>query len=161
MRRTLLVVASLLALTAPPSLRAQPDDSLAAFAADPAPWLHIEAGSEQRPPVYFTVLFYGLIVWGVAFCAFYLLSGWSSQAEFQAKMRNHVLLGGGGSQIGALGRAIEEALGEYGGGKVTTVEEPQYAGSNGALKIALDMPAEYWTEFSSKLETAAPPSARS
>jgi rod shape-determining protein MreB len=37
--------------------------------------------------------------------------------EFQAKMRNHVLLGGGGSQIGALGRAIEEALGEYGGAR--------------------------------------------
>ena len=38
------------------------------------------------PPVYFTILFYGLIVWGVAFCAFYLLSGWSSEAEFQEKM---------------------------------------------------------------------------
>lgn len=44
---------------------------------------------EQRPPVYFTVLFYGLIIWGVAFCAFYLLSGWSSEAEFQEKMARH------------------------------------------------------------------------
>ena len=44
-------------------------------------------------------------------------------------------------------RAIEEGLGEYGGGKVTTVEEPQYAGSNGALKVALDMPEDYWKEF--------------
>lgn len=41
---------------------------------------------EQKPPVYFTILFYGLIVWGVAFSAFYLLSGWSSEAEFQMKM---------------------------------------------------------------------------
>ena len=38
------------------------------------------------PPVYFTVLFYGLIIWGVAFCAFYLLSGWSSETEFEQKM---------------------------------------------------------------------------
>ncbi len=68
--------------------------------------------------------------------------------EFQAKMRGNILLGGGGSQIRSLGRAIEMALEEYGGGKVTTVEEPQYAGSNGALKIALDMPEEYWKEFS-------------
>ena len=68
--------------------------------------------------------------------------------EFQAKMRNHILLGGGGSQIRGLGLAIEEALGEYGGGRVTTVQEPQYAGSNGALKIGLDMPAPYWKEFS-------------
>jgi cytochrome c oxidase cbb3-type subunit 3 len=44
---------------------------------------------EQRPPVYFNVLFYGLIVWGVAFSAYYLLSGWSSADEFQAKMQAH------------------------------------------------------------------------
>lgn len=43
----------------------------------------------SSPPVYFTVLFYGLIIWAVAFCAFYLLSGWSSDAEFQAKMKAH------------------------------------------------------------------------
>jgi cytochrome c oxidase cbb3-type subunit 3 len=43
----------------------------------------------SSPPVYFTVLFYGLIIWAVAFMAFYLLSGWSSDAEFQAKMKAH------------------------------------------------------------------------
>ena len=74
--------------------------------------------------------------------------------EFEAKMRQNILLGGGGWQMGGLGRAIEEALDEYGGAKVTTVEEPQYAGSNGALKIAFDMPEEYWKEFSTQLEQA-------
>jgi cytochrome c oxidase cbb3-type subunit 3 len=49
----------------------------------------ITENRDQRPPVYFTVLFYGLIVWGVAFSAFYLLSGWSSDAEFQEKMKAH------------------------------------------------------------------------
>lgn len=44
---------------------------------------------ERRPPVYFNVLFYGLIIWAVAFCAFYLLSGWSSQSEFQERMQAH------------------------------------------------------------------------
>jgi len=72
--------------------------------------------------------------------------------EFQDKMRNNVLLGGGGSQIRGLGRAIENALKEYGGGSVKTVEEPQYAGSNGALKIGLDMPEDYWKEFNSTSE---------
>jgi cytochrome c oxidase cbb3-type subunit 3 len=43
----------------------------------------------KSPPVYFTVLFYGLIIWGVAFMSFYLLSGWSSDAEFQEKMAAH------------------------------------------------------------------------
>ncbi|OGR33389.1 MAG: hypothetical protein A2091_04500 [Desulfuromonadales bacterium GWD2_61_12] len=44
---------------------------------------------ERRPPVYFTVLFYGLIVWGVIFIAYYLLSGWSSESEFKEKMTAH------------------------------------------------------------------------
>ena len=78
--------------------------------------------------------------------------------EFQAKMRNHILLGGGGSQIKALGLAIEKAMEEYGGAKVKTVEEPQYAGSNGALKIALDMPESFWKEFKST-KSAAPAKA--
>ena len=77
--------------------------------------------------------------------------------EFQAKMRNNILLGGGGSQIRSLGRAIEEALKEYGGGRVRTVEEPQYAGSNGALKVALDMPSGYWTEFGGSSAPATEP----
>ena len=38
------------------------------------------------PPRYFSVLFYGLVVWGVLFSAYYLLSGWSSEQEFGQKM---------------------------------------------------------------------------
>lgn len=75
--------------------------------------------------------------------------------EFQAKMRNNVLLGGGGCRIQGLGLAIEKALEEYGGGKVKTVEEPEFAGSNGALKIALDMPETFWKEFKSTRSDAA------
>ena len=41
-------------------------------------------------------------------------------------------------------------------GNVTTVEEPQYAGSNGALKIALDMPEDYWSEFSNQVGEPEP-----
>jgi len=44
---------------------------------------------EQRPPAYFNVLFFGLILWGVVFMAYFLFSGWSSDAEFQAKMEAH------------------------------------------------------------------------
>lgn len=44
---------------------------------------------EKAPPVYFNVLFYGLIIWAVAFMSFYLLSGWSSDAEFKEKMAIH------------------------------------------------------------------------
>ncbi|MBE0599086.1 MAG: c-type cytochrome [Desulfuromonadales bacterium] len=40
-------------------------------------------------PRYFALLFYGLIVWAVLFMGYYLLSGWSSEAEFAGKMEAH------------------------------------------------------------------------
>lgn len=35
------------------------------------------------------LLFYGLVLWGLVFMGYYLFSGWSSQAEFEAKMKAH------------------------------------------------------------------------
>ena len=64
--------------------------------------------------------------------------------EFQERLRQNVLIAGGGSRIHGLDRALEEALAPYGGGKVRVVQEPVYAGANGALKVAYDMPAEGW-----------------
>ncbi len=72
----------------------------------------------------------------------------SFDPEFQAHLRSNVLLGGGGSQIRGLGEAIARYMDEHlGGGRVTTVEEPVYAGANGALKIARDMPREHWKQL--------------
>ncbi|MDA0372687.1 MAG: MamK family actin-like protein [Planctomycetota bacterium] len=68
--------------------------------------------------------------------------------EFQHRLRNRVLLAGGGSMIKGLDTAIEEAMNrDLGGGKVIRVEEPIYGGANGALKIAHDMPEEYWEQL--------------
>jgi cytochrome c oxidase cbb3-type subunit 3 len=44
---------------------------------------------EQAPPVYFTVLFYGLIAGALIFMAWFLFSGWSSHDEFAEKMAAH------------------------------------------------------------------------
>lgn len=41
---------------------------------------------KQAPPLYFKILFYGLIIWGIGFSAWYLLSGWSSEKEFEENM---------------------------------------------------------------------------
>ncbi len=49
----------------------------------------IEENRERRPPAYFNILFFGLIIWAVIFMAYYLFSGWSSEAEFQQKMSQH------------------------------------------------------------------------
>ena len=72
----------------------------------------------------------------------------SFDPDFQSRLKNNVLLGGGGSQIGGLGRVIEARMQDLlGEGRVTTVAEPVYAGANGALKTAHDMPAEYWEQL--------------
>lgn len=42
-----------------------------------------------KPPVYFNILFYGLITWGILFMGYYLFSGWSSHDEFQEKMSSY------------------------------------------------------------------------
>jgi rod shape-determining protein MreB and related proteins len=68
--------------------------------------------------------------------------------EFQGRLKNRVLLAGGGSQIAGLDMAIEEEMRErLGSGRVLRIEEPVYGGSNGALKIAHDMPDEYWEKL--------------
>lgn len=68
--------------------------------------------------------------------------------EFQDRLKNRVLLAGGGSQIRGLDAAIEaEMETRLGGGRVLRTEEPIYGGANGALKIAHDMPAEYWEKL--------------
>jgi rod shape-determining protein MreB and related proteins len=70
----------------------------------------------------------------------------SYDAEFQKRMLQNVILAGGGSQLRGLDRLIEKDLQQYGGGKVTKVNEPVFAGANGALKLAQDMPEDYWKE---------------
>jgi rod shape-determining protein MreB len=68
-------------------------------------------------------------------------------AEFQKRLLGNVVLAGGGSQIRGLNRLIEKDLAQYGGGQVIQVQEPVYAGANGALKLASDMPDDYWSQL--------------
>ena len=44
----------------------------------------------------------------------------------------------------AIEREMQRTLG---GGRVLRIEEPIYGGANGALKIAHDMPAEFWEQL--------------
>jgi rod shape-determining protein MreB len=64
--------------------------------------------------------------------------------EFQMKVKNNIVLAGGGSLIRGIREYVQDALKEYGPCSVTCVEDPLFAGSNGALKLAEDMPAKYW-----------------
>jgi len=66
--------------------------------------------------------------------------------QYQAKIRNNIILAGGGSQIRGIRAYIEEKLKEFGSGKVTVVDDPLFAGVKGALALAKDMPKEYWNQ---------------
>jgi rod shape-determining protein MreB len=71
----------------------------------------------------------------------------SFNPEFQQRLRDNVLLAGGGGLMRGLNKRIEDAMQQIGGGKVTVVDEPLYAGANGALQLAMDMPSEYWQQL--------------
>lgn len=67
--------------------------------------------------------------------------------EFQIHLKENVILAGGGSQIVGLKKEIEDYMNAtLGYGRVTKVEEPLYAGANGALMLSKDMPEEYWSQ---------------
>lgn len=64
--------------------------------------------------------------------------------EFQQKLRNNVLIAGGGSQMIGLPDLIEKGMEKVGGGKVSRVNDAVFAGANGALKLTKRMPEHYW-----------------
>lgn len=64
--------------------------------------------------------------------------------DFQDALRNNIWLAGGGSQIRNLGSVLEKQLELIGGGKVSIFKDPVFGGADGALKLAMDMPEEFW-----------------
>jgi rod shape-determining protein MreB len=66
------------------------------------------------------------------------------EPEFQEKVRQNVILSGRGARIRGLAGELQKALADLGGGKVTMVDDPVYAGAIGGLSIALDADESYW-----------------
>ncbi len=64
--------------------------------------------------------------------------------EFQVRIKNSIVLAGGGSLIRGIREYLQDALKEYGSCNITCVDDPLFAGSNGALRLAQDMPVKYW-----------------
>jgi len=70
------------------------------------------------------------------------------EPEYQEKVRNNVIVSGGSSLIAGLPDALEKALSEMGGGRVTVVKDPIFAGSDGGLAIARDATSSDWEKLS-------------
>lgn len=66
------------------------------------------------------------------------------EPEYQEKVRTNIILAGGGSQIPRLAETLAAGLSDVGGGRVSAVTDPVFAGSNGGLAIALDAPESDW-----------------
>lgn len=71
------------------------------------------------------------------------------EPEFQERVRNNIILSGGGGLIRGLPEALQDALKQVGGGKVTYMHDPVFVGSDGGLALALDAPDSDWEKLSS------------
>jgi len=67
--------------------------------------------------------------------------------EFQSLIRSNIVLAGGGSQIRGLGEALKTVLKDFGPIQVKTVDDPMFAGAAGAMKLAQEMPSQYWEKL--------------
>lgn len=71
----------------------------------------------------------------------------SFDPDFQEKLRNNIILAGGGSRLKGIDIAIEKSLAAYGGGSAMCVQDAEYCGCVGALKMCVEMPDEYWEQL--------------
>ena len=66
------------------------------------------------------------------------------EPDFQEQVKKNIFIAGGGSQLKGIVEGLVETLKPYGTFTIRTVKDPLYAGAEGALALARDMPAEYW-----------------
>lgn len=67
--------------------------------------------------------------------------------DFQDALKANILVAGGGSRLKGIDRAIEKSLAPYGGGRATCVQDSEFCGATGCLKMASEIPEEMWEEI--------------
>lgn len=67
----------------------------------------------------------------------------SFDPEFQERVRQNIVVAGGGSQLSGLDVYLTAAMKEFEPCKFTCIQDPLYAGADGALQLATDMPEEF------------------
>jgi rod shape-determining protein MreB len=69
------------------------------------------------------------------------------ESEYQAKVRDNIILSGGSSAIPGLSESLTRSLEPFGGGKITVVNDSIYVGSDGGLTLAQDAPKTDWEKL--------------
>ena len=67
--------------------------------------------------------------------------------EHQSDVLKNIVMAGGGSRIKGLASFIAEKLSTFGEVQVTTVADSTFDGSAGALKLAQELPPDYWDQL--------------
>jgi rod shape-determining protein MreB len=65
----------------------------------------------------------------------------------QEEVLKNIILAGGGSRIKGLDQMIAEGLSEFGDVQVSCIEDVVYTGCDGGLKLATELPPEYWGQL--------------
>jgi len=68
-------------------------------------------------------------------------------AEFQSRVKRNIVVAGGGSQIRGIVEYLIAGLKDLGQCRIVTVKDPLFGGSDGGLKLAMDMPERYWEKL--------------
>jgi len=63
--------------------------------------------------------------------------------EFQENVRQNIIVAGGGSQLSGIDSYLGEATKQFEPCTFTCINDPLYAGADGALELAVDMPGEF------------------
>jgi activator of 2-hydroxyglutaryl-CoA dehydratase len=71
----------------------------------------------------------------------------SVESEYQEKVRKRIILAGGCSRMPGFGQYLEQALEQFGGGKVKVVKDPVFVGADGGLALAEDAPKSDWEKL--------------
>jgi rod shape-determining protein MreB len=69
------------------------------------------------------------------------------QPEYQEAALKNIVIAGGGSRIKGLAQYIQNSLRAYGEAQVVCVGDPTYDGCRGALRLAEELPPQYWGQL--------------
>jgi len=114
---------------------------------------------EKKSPGMFRILFAGLVIWGILFMGYYLLSGWSSQSEADAA-RKALAEKKQGAHTAAEATAVHQGSGDKVGAYIAAGKQ-LYAshcaachGENGKGMVGPDLTASSYKYGKSRLDIA-------